>query len=55
MTAVNLTHVYRFGWTGYKRDIHWIVPTLSGLFTGFGLLSIFMQLFNYIIDTYLFL
>jgi MFS transporter, DHA1 family, multidrug resistance protein len=47
--------LFWFGWTGYKRDIHWIVPTLSGLFTGFGILAIFIQLFNYIIDSYLML
>jgi DHA1 family multidrug resistance protein-like MFS transporter len=42
-----------FGWTGYTNSITWIVPTLSGLFTGFGLFSIFLQLMNYIIDAYL--
>ena len=47
--------LFWFGWTGYTASIHWIVPTLSGLFTGFGLLAIFIQLFNYIIDTYLML
>ena len=47
--------LFWFGWTGYTDDIHWIVPTLSGLFTGFGLLAIFIQLFNYIIDSYLML
>ncbi|KAJ5165889.1 MFS general substrate transporter [Penicillium capsulatum] len=45
--------LFWFGWTGYTGKIHWIVPTLSGLFTGFGLLIIFIQLFNYLIDTYL--
>jgi MFS transporter, DHA1 family, multidrug resistance protein len=47
--------LFWFGWTGYSRNIHWIVPTLSGLLTGFGLLAIFIQLFNYIIDSYLML
>ena len=47
--------LFWFGWTGYKESIPWIVPTLSGLFTGFGLLAIFIQLFNYIIDSYLML
>ncbi|OJJ42850.1 hypothetical protein ASPZODRAFT_136992 [Penicilliopsis zonata CBS 506.65] len=47
--------LFWFGWTGYTGTIHWIVPTLSGLFTGFGLLIIFIQLFNYLIDTYLML
>lgn len=29
--------LFWFGWSGYRSDIHWIVPTLSGLLTGFGL------------------
>lgn len=47
--------LFWFGWSGYRKDIHWIVPTLSGLFTGFGILAIFIELFNYIIDAYLML
>lgn len=42
-----------FGWSGYRSDVHWIVPTLSGLLTGFGLLSIFVQSLNYLVDSYL--
>ncbi|TKA64253.1 hypothetical protein B0A55_09297, partial [Friedmanniomyces simplex] len=38
-----------FGWSGYRADIHWIAPTLSGLFTGFGIMSIFLQCLNYLI------
>ncbi|KAL1957353.1 hypothetical protein VTO42DRAFT_6142 [Malbranchea cinnamomea] len=45
--------LFWFGWTGFARSILWIVPTLSGLLTGFGLLMIFIQLLNYIVDTYL--
>jgi len=45
--------IFWFGWSGYKKEIHWIVPTLSGLATGFGLLAIFLQSLNYIIDAYL--
>lgn len=45
--------LFWFGWSGYKPDVHWIVPTLSGLFTGFGIFSIFLQLLNYIVDAYL--
>ncbi|EEA27980.1 hypothetical protein TMatcc_003711 [Talaromyces marneffei ATCC 18224] len=45
--------LFWFGWSGYKADIHWIVPTLSGLLTGFGLLSIFLQCLNYLVDAYL--
>lgn len=47
--------LFWFGWTGFTPSVPWIVPTLSGLCTGFGLLVIFIQLFNYLIDTYLML
>jgi MFS transporter, DHA1 family, multidrug resistance protein len=47
--------IFWFGWTGYREDVHWIVPTLSGICTGFGLLSIFLQSMNYIVDAYLML
>ncbi|CCU76488.1 MFS transporter [Blumeria hordei DH14] len=42
-----------FGWTGYNPSIHWIVPTLSGIFTGFGILVILIQVINYLVDAYL--
>ncbi|KAH0544712.1 hypothetical protein FGG08_001217 [Glutinoglossum americanum] len=45
--------LFWFGWSGYRADIHWIAPTLSGLLTGFGLLSIFLQSLNYLVDAYL--
>ena len=45
--------LFWFGWSGYKKDIPWIVPTLSGLLTGFGLLAIFIQALNYLVDSYL--
>lgn len=32
--------LFWFGWTGYTDNIPWIVPTLSGLFTGFGIFGI---------------
>ena len=47
--------LFWFGWSGYKQSVHWIVPTLSGLSTGLGLLAIFICCFNYIIDSYLML
>ncbi|KXL47421.1 MAG: hypothetical protein FE78DRAFT_334671 [Acidomyces sp. 'richmondensis'] len=49
------TGILWFGWAalGYKRDIPWIAPTLSGLFTGFGIMTIFLQCLNYLIDSYL--
>ncbi|KAL1953491.1 hypothetical protein VTO42DRAFT_2770 [Malbranchea cinnamomea] len=45
--------LFWFGWSGYTESVHWIVPTLSGISTGFGLLVIFLQSMNYIIDAYL--
>lgn len=51
--AVFAAGLFVFAWTGYKKEIHWIAPTLSGLLTGFGLLTIFLQSFNYLIDAYL--
>jgi DHA1 family multidrug resistance protein-like MFS transporter len=45
--------LFWFGWTGWNKSIHWLAPTFSGVITGFGILCIFLQCFNYIIDTYL--
>ncbi|KAI8936523.1 hypothetical protein NX059_006927 [Plenodomus lindquistii] len=45
--------IFSFGWTGYRQDIHWTVPTLSGTLIGFGLLSIGLQALNYLVDAYL--
>lgn len=45
--------LFWFGWSGYSGKVHWIVPVLSGLFTGFGIFSIFLSLLNYIVDAYL--
>jgi DHA1 family multidrug resistance protein-like MFS transporter len=47
--------LFWFGWSGYRPETHWIIPTLSGLLTGFGILSIFLQSLNYIVDVYLIL
>jgi DHA1 family multidrug resistance protein-like MFS transporter len=45
--------LFWYGWTGYKASIPWIVPTLSGLMLGFGIMSIFLQSLNYLVDAYL--
>lgn len=45
--------LFWFGWSGYRADIHWAIPAVSGLLTGFGLLCIFLQCMNYIVDAYL--
>lgn len=47
--------LFWFSWSGYSGNVHWIVPTLSGIMTGFGLLSIFLQSLNYLVDAYLML
>lgn len=45
--------IFWFGWSGYRSDVHWIVPAASGLMTGFGLMGIFLQALNYLVDAYL--
>ncbi|KAG2416203.1 hypothetical protein HFD88_007396 [Aspergillus terreus] len=45
--------LFWFGWTGWTKSIHWMAPTASGVVVGFGLTSIFMQGFNYLLDSYL--
>lgn len=47
---VKVTNIIR---SGYNPNVHWIVPTLSGLCSGFGLMSIFLQSLNYLVDAYL--
>ncbi|KIW19546.1 hypothetical protein PV08_00118 [Exophiala spinifera] len=45
--------LFWFGWTGaYPHSIHWIVPTASGIVTGYGILIIFMSFFTYLVDVY---
>ncbi|KAF2439556.1 MFS general substrate transporter [Karstenula rhodostoma CBS 690.94] len=45
--------LFWFGWTGYTGRILWVAPVFSGVFTGFGIWTIFLALLNYIIDAYL--
>lgn len=46
--------LFWFGWAGYQGDaVHWIAPTMSGLASGFGIFTVFLQLLNYIVDSYL--
>ncbi|KAK9314563.1 major facilitator superfamily domain-containing protein [Lipomyces starkeyi] len=41
-------------WTGaYHEHVHWIVPTLAGLFVGCGIILIFLTSLTYIIESYL--
>ena len=50
---LTILHSTSFGWTGFDPDIHWAAPTLAGLFTGFGILCVFLPCFNYLVDAYL--
>lgn len=45
--------LFWFGWGGYMASTPWIVPTLAGIFIGFGIFSVFISCLNYIIDAYL--
>lgn len=45
--------LFWFAWTGNYPSVPWYVPTLSGLLTGAGIMTIFLQALNYIIDAYL--
>lgn len=42
-----------FGWTSYTSISLW-APLMSGLLMGFSVVWIFLGLFNYIVDAYLF-
>lgn len=42
-----------FGWTSFPTVSFW-APMMSGVFIGWGVVHIFLALFNYIIDAYLF-
>ncbi|WVW85397.1 hypothetical protein I302_107435 [Kwoniella bestiolae CBS 10118] len=44
--------MFWFGWTSYS-SIHWISPVIAGTLIGVGTLGMFVSLFNYIIDVYL--
>ncbi|KAK8854610.1 hypothetical protein IAR55_003349 [Kwoniella newhampshirensis] len=44
--------LFWFGWTSYS-SIHWISPVLAGSLLGIACLGMFVSLFNYIIDVYL--
>lgn len=51
-TIAELTQSSRFGWTGYSGSNHWMVPTAAGIPIGFGMVTIFMQGWNYLLDSY---
>ncbi|KAI9158142.1 Major facilitator superfamily multidrug transporter mdrA [Paramyrothecium foliicola] len=44
--------MFWFAWTAEFNSIHWIVPTLAGVFLSTSLLLIFVGYLNYLVDTY---
>ncbi|ODN83577.1 hypothetical protein L202_01692 [Cryptococcus amylolentus CBS 6039] len=44
--------MFWFGWTAYP-SIHWISPVLAAGLLGIGTLGLFVSLFNYMVDVYL--
>lgn len=44
--------VFWFAWTAEYNSIHWIVPTIAGVFLAAATLLIFVVLLNYVIDSY---
>jgi len=45
--------LFWLGWSGYRKEVHWVVPTIGGVVTGHGISILFLQTFNYLIDSYL--
>lgn len=42
--------LFWLGWSGYKENTSWIVPTVSGLLTAFGLLTMFLLSIAYLVE-----
>lgn len=45
--------MFWFAWTGEYNSIHWVVPTLAGVFLSTSILLIFVAYLNYLTDSYL--
>ncbi|KAK5691194.1 hypothetical protein LTR97_011846 [Elasticomyces elasticus] len=45
--------MFWFAWTAEFNSIHWIVPTLAGVFLSTSILLIFVAYLNYLTDSYL--
>ncbi|CCG84878.1 protein of unknown function [Taphrina deformans PYCC 5710] len=45
--------MFWFAWTSEYNSIHWIVPTIAGVFLSASILLIFVAFLNYLTDTYL--
>ncbi len=44
--------MFWFAWTAEFNSIHWIVPTIAGVFLSASILLIFVAFLNYLTDTY---
>ncbi|KAI9690735.1 MAG: hypothetical protein M1820_009866 [Bogoriella megaspora] len=45
--------MFWFAWSGEYNSVHWIVPTIAGVFLSSSILLIFVAFINYLTDTYL--
>lgn len=45
--------MFWFGWTANFMSIHWIVPTIAGVFLASSIVLIFVAFLNYLTDSYL--
>ena len=45
--------MFWFAWTAEYNSIHWIVPTIAGVFLAAAILLLFVSILNYLTDTYL--
>ena len=45
--------MFWFGWSAEFNSVHWIVPTLAGVFLSASIMLIFVSFLNYLVDTYL--
>ena len=45
--------LFWFAWSGNFNSVHWIVPTLAGVFLDASIVLIFVSYLNYLTDTYL--
>lgn len=45
--------MFWFAWTGEFNSVHWIVPTIAGVFLSAAITLVFVGYLNYITETYL--
>jgi MFS transporter, DHA1 family, multidrug resistance protein len=45
--------MFWFAWSGEYNSVHWIVPTLAGVFLAAAIMVIFVAYLNYLTDSYL--